>query len=162
MKKTLRLCATLLLLACSLSLFACGPSKKYADQVPIADITSAFEKNTVVFRSADEDFLAINLSGIASLCSEAEVRFSEPDTNISEYGIFHAKDSASAKDVKKLCEDYLSKKKQNWNYDYLPEEGPKMKNATVAVFGNYVVYMILGESERTALTQTLTEKLTVK
>ena len=67
MKKTLRLCAALLLFACSLSLFACGPSKKYADQVPIADITSAFEKNTVVFRSADEDFLAINLSGIASL-----------------------------------------------------------------------------------------------
>lgn len=71
--------------------------------------------------------------------------------NVNEYGIFRV-ESGSVNDVKLLVEDYLENKRKSYlAMNYLPEETEKINCATVNVFGNYVVYSFLNESDTEAL-----------
>ncbi len=72
-------------------------------------------------------------------------------TNIDEYGIFLGKDAEQAASLKAALETYLEYRESVWMDEYLPEEKPKLDNAEVWQQGNYVMYVILGDSDRAAV-----------
>ena len=60
-----------------------------------------------------------------------------------------------------LCQSYLSLKMERWvlQADYIAAEHPKMEDAEVRVFGNYVVYTILTKQDKTAVFKAVEELL---
>ena len=69
---------------------------------------------------------------------------------VDEYGVFRAKDADAAKELEKQAKDYLANRLETWMDEYMPEEKPKVENAECRVFGNYVVYAILSDANRSA------------
>ena len=68
---------------------------------------------------------------------------------MDEFGIFHVTDG-NAEDLETELEDYLEEsyeQNKDWYDSYMPEETPKLRDAQVKVFGNYVVYVILSEAD---------------
>ena len=72
-------------------------------------------------------------------------------TNINEYGIFLAKNADQAATIKAALDKYLEYRESVWMDEYLPDEKPKLDNAVVWRQGNYVMYAILGDSDRAAV-----------
>lgn len=71
--------------------------------------------------------------------------------NVNEYGIFRAEDG-KANEVRALIESYVKTKQASYlAMNYLPEETKKIENAKTKIFGNYVIYSFLNESDTDAL-----------
>ena len=151
MKKIL--CFALALMLLALPLTAC--SKKYADDVSVGDLSDAvFEVlsgELSDYSTADKGYLDDYMT-IPDYVTEYTVRFSTAGNNLDEFGIFHVTDG-SAEDLETELEDYLEEsyeQNKDWYDSYMPEETPKLRDAQVKVFGNYVVYVILSEADCTA------------
>ena len=70
--------------------------------------------------------------------------------NINEYGIFRV-ENGKAEEMKALVSAYVENLQKIYRaMDYFPEEVEKIDFATVKVFGNYVVYSFLNESDTDA------------
>ena len=86
------------------------------------------------------------------------------DTNdINEIGVFHAQSADAADDIAENCREYIDDMKENsraFISSYAPAELPKLDNAEVRRFGNYVVYTILPPDRSTPIFHTLKELLT--
>ena len=81
------------------------------------------------------------------------VYFCSDRNNLDEFGIFHVSDG-HAKEMEALLRAYLTKSladNRAWYDSYIPNETPKLRDAEVRVFGNYVVYAILSKNDRAAL-----------
>ena len=151
MKKIL--CFALALMLLALPLTAC--SKKYADDVSVGDLSDAvFEVlsgELSDYSTADKGYLDDYMT-IPDYVTEYTVHFSTAGNNLDEFGIFHVTDG-SAEDLETELEDYLEEsyeQNKDWYDSYMPEETPKLRDAQVKVFGNYVVYAILSEADCTA------------
>ena len=86
-----------------------------------------------------------------SLANEYSVIYSLPSQNIDEFGIFKTDKEGNARKLADKCREYLKVKYEDENAfiaSYAPEELPKLKDAEVKVFGNYVAYAILSENDR--------------
>ncbi len=152
MKKTIRIISAILCLTFIFSLTACG--KSYKDDKTASQLAAVIEKAAPTnggYSSAESDFVDFNMKGVSEICDEYVIKLSSADTDMSEFGVFHAKTSSDAEKISELCQKYVDKVKTNYNPDYLPEEYPKIQNAKVTVWGNYVVYTMLTDSERTAV-----------
>ncbi len=81
---------------------------------------------------------------------------------IDEYGIFKVPADGNTNTAKEAVEDYLARRVDEWMPEYMPEEFPKVENATVKVMGQYVVYCILADNAKadvfTAVENTLLGK----
>ena len=73
-----------------------------------------------------------------------------------EYGIFKVDADENVAAVETAIKSYLADKLAAFTGDYTPEEKPKLENATVKIFGRFVVYCILSE-ENTELVMTTVE-----
>lgn len=71
-------------------------------------------------------------------------------TNINELGIFKGTDEEQTAAIKEAIDNYLQLRREIWMEEYLPEEFPKLENATVWVEGNYVMYAILDSDSAAA------------
>ena len=151
MKKIL--CFALALMLLALPLTAC--SQKYADDVSVGDLSDAvFEAlsgELPDYSTAEKGYLDDYMT-IPDYVTEYTVRFSTAGNNLDEFGIFHVTDG-NAEDLEGKLEDYLEEsyeQNKDWYDSYMPEETPKLRDAQVKVFGNYVVYVILSEADCTA------------
>lgn len=74
---------------------------------------------------------------------------SAESTNFSEFGIFHLENKAEIRSAKKTLQNYLAKRKTDFQNGvvYNVEEYPKFENAAVFTFGNYICYTILSPSD---------------
>ncbi len=81
---------------------------------------------------------------------------------IDEYGIFKISAGGDTNAAKEAVEDYLARRVDEWMPEYMPEEFPKVENASVKVMGQYVIYCILADDAKTdvfeAVENTLLEK----
>ena len=82
--------------------------------------------------------------------------------NIDEYGIIKAASDETVADVEASVNNYIKSRLDMWMPEYMPEEKPKLENATVKVFGRFVVYSFLSEENTAILMNTVEESLTVK
>jgi hypothetical protein len=138
------------------TLTSCGGDKTtYKNDVAAGTVCDTIEATVPAaegYYSSDSDYLGFYFEGADALIDGYEIRFAKASTNINEFGVFKAKDGQAAA-LKTLCESYLSLKLERWvaQADYIESEYPKMSEAQVKIFGNYVVYTILTKSDQTAV-----------
>ncbi len=152
---TLRLICICLLAALALPcLVGCDSGANYRDDVAVADISTALKTLLPTpdgYYAADSDYLGFYFDGADGKVAEHVIEFSATSTNINQFGIFKVKDG-EAEAIKTLCEQYISTMKDRWvaQANYIASEHPKMENAEVRIFGNYVVYVMLTATDKTA------------
>lgn len=85
-------------------------------------------------------------------CANCSILVSTEGGSINEYGIIEAGEGQSASDISDVIKAYFDFYRGIWDDRYLAEEYPKLRDAEVRVFADkYVVYTIMGESERSAV-----------
>ena len=151
MKRVIRICAVALALC---MLFAsCNKTPKYRDDVKTSEIADSIKQKIEggdKLTEVNETFIENTMGVAASEYEDHSVFITVVGTNINEFGIFKAKDSAQAEKLKEELQDYLKLRNEAWMPEYLPEEYPKLKNAEVKSAGLYVMYAILSDSEKQA------------
>lgn len=132
-------------------LCACGSSA--ASDVPVEDICSAVDtalakQDKLV--AVEENYIKGYMKMDVSDYDQYAVKINAYGANIDEYGIFKSKDAAQTKEVKAAVEAYLQLRLDSWMDEYMPEEKPKLADAEIKTVGNYVMYCILSDSDKSA------------
>ncbi len=129
-------------------LISCGETVSYSADIAVSDLAVAAgavlpesDKYTNISESYITNRMELDLEGIEDFAVKINV--------IDEYGIFKAPSDDDVKAIKETVEAYLNRRVEEWMPEYMPEEFPKVENATVKVFGRYVVYCILSEDAKT-------------
>ena len=162
MKKLLLIFLTLLLI---LTLPACS-SPSYVDDAKLDTLADVIEGSVAKRRdytTADDGALD-DYFQTPDYVTDSLIRFSTEAKNLDEYGIFHVTDGNAA-DMAKLLQGYLDRSYEDnraWYDSYMPEETPKLRDAEVRVFGNYVVYAVYSSADKDALFNALHETLLQK
>lgn len=150
--------AAALLLILTLSLAACN---SYRSDVAVNDlVTPVLEAVSTQggFLAADADYVSLefeNPTTIDSNVSEWMICASSSPITVDEFGIFRVKDGGDVDAVKAEVEKYvqaLQVKLEVFLENYDPAEKPKLENAQVFVYGNYVVFTMLTEADTAAAT----------
>ncbi len=140
-------------------LCACGSSAK---DVPVADISAKVDKALNMEGSlteVDESYIKGFMKIDASSCKEYAVKINAFGANIDEYGIFKAENSNQAKEVKASVEAYLKLRLDTWMNEYMPEEKPKLTSAEIKTNGNYVMFCILSDADKSTAFDTFNAAL---
>lgn len=125
------------------------------NDVYVTDIAAAVESKismasnlTDMSKDTVEFYLGVDLSSV----SEYIVRAPSGSASIDEYGIFKVKgtDEAGAVSLLALVNAYLANRIENWDTRYDQSEKDKVMKAKAEKRGNYVIYVILSDSERDA------------
>lgn len=150
MKRKIYSAAAILLLICMLCACSSGHNAKAPDMQSVADKVGTTIDLSEMSQIPDgyvDGVMGIALDGYVS----RNTLISAVGTNIDEYGIFLAKDAEQADTLQSALEKYLEYRESVWMDEYLPDEKPKLDNAEVWRQGNYVMYAILGDSDRAAV-----------
>lgn len=153
------LCASLApicLLSLALPLAACrngsGNPHTYASDLTATELADAVSPDlSEDFFTADAAHLSDYVPlprAVPSLC----VRITVAGDRIDEYGVLQAEGDAA--EWASTIRSYLaaSYEQNRAFYDsYIPTETPKLRDAEVRIFGDYVVWAILSEGEKAAL-----------
>lgn len=157
-------CACLLLTVLSFFLFSCSGNKQYQNNISCAELADAAEDQIPVnfgYETCSSDHLRYYFEN-TDHHDDACLRYSVLSENINEFGIFHAADDASLREIVRLTESYLAQMQQDQSAflaNYAAEELPKLEQAEIRTFGNYVVYTILNEHDRQLVFETIEKKL---
>ncbi len=147
------------MLACITS---CGASVEYSDSIAVSELAEAADSALsfdVPLIAVPDDYIIGMMEIDVSEFAEHTVKIQSTGANIDEYGILKAASADDADAVKTIALDYIAKRVDNWNPQYMPEELPKLKNATVKVYGSYVVYCILDDASKEAVFKAIESKL---
>lgn len=139
-----------------ISFTACGKEKPvYRNDLSVTTVCNTAESCVTLangYDTADSDYLDFYFEGAEELVEGYEIRIAKDNSNINQFGVFKVKDG-SAEAMRLLCKTYLDLKMDRWvaQADYIFAEHPKMENAEVRVYGNYVVYTFLTPDDKTAV-----------
>ena len=140
-------------------LAACGGSTG-SKNVPVAELAdtvgAAIGKTDLADPGAN--YVKGYFKKDAAELGEYAIRINAMGTNIDEFGIFKA-GTLTAAELKTLVESYLKLRQDSWMDEYMPDEKPKMMNAEVKVQGDYVMYCILSDAEKTTAVKAFTDAL---
>ena len=148
MKKIL---TSLLVLSLLLLAVGCG-STTYKNDVAVntlADTAITALNDGKEYSTAEADFLDSYFTK-PDYVTESVIRFSTDGNDLNEFGIYHVTDG-NAEAMKTHLSKYVTDFYDLYNANYLPEETPKLRDAEVKVFGNYVVYAMLNDTDRATL-----------
>ncbi len=131
-----------------LLLAGCGSSSETAKDIAIADLAAAVDEalgkgDSLV--AVDENYIKGYMKMDVS-DMEHTVKINAYGANIDEYGIF----KGDAKKIKSMVEAYLKLREESWMDEYMPEEKPKLTSAEIKTAGDYVIYCILSDADKTA------------
>lgn len=160
MKKIYAIFTVLCLLLC---LTGCNRSD-YKNDIPCSKILDSVEEQLPIdlgYKNFDGDHIKYYFRNTKADDDHA-LRYSVKSENIDEFGIFHAPDDKSKKELTKIAEEYLDellKEKKAFIASYAPDELPKLENAEVKSFGNYVAYAILDQKGRELFFDTVEKSL---
>jgi len=134
-------------------IIACGEEQGYRDDVTVESVVQKINPTLSRINDLDrapENYIKIQQSFPLDLCLEYAEMMQVGGVGIDEYGIFKMKDAESVTAMKTAIESYLTTALATFNEDYAPNEKPKLESAEVKVFGNYVMYAVLSDSEKAA------------
>ncbi len=161
MKRIISILLTALLL---FLLPACAKARHYRDDISgkkLAELALRAPKSDSGYSAADAHFLD-DYFLIPSYVTDHAVHFSSDGSNLNELGVFHVQ-NGHAEELKDTLRGYLSEslsKNQAWYNSYIPEEIPKLRDAEVRIYGNYVVYAIFDKDDRAAVFDSVEQTLT--
>ena len=156
--KSMTKALSLLLAALMLTvlLCACGGSAK---NIPVSELSdkvcAALGKTDMADPGAN--YVKGYMKRDASEIGEYVILKNVMGTSIDEFGIFKA-GSLSTDDLKAMVEGYLQILEDSW-MNYQPEEKPKLDGAEVKVVGDYVMYAILSDADRSTAFGAFTDAL---
>ena len=122
-------------------------SDKAADDVMAAAITAV--STAAELSEIDEMYFQYMIKVTAENAESYSIKLQPNGTTLDEVGIIKAA-SGKADSAQAEIKAYLAERNAAWTGLYLTEEYPKLKDAEVKVYGDYVVYAILSESEKAA------------
>ena len=153
MMKHFKRAASIALAALLVAVLLCacgGGSGKDVAASELASAVGAAIGKTETLAENDGTFLGLT-GADAALLGDYRVLINRYGANIDEFGVFHAaKDGKSAGELKTLAEAYLARRLQIWMDEYMPEEKPKLENAEVRASGDYVIYCVLSDTDKSA------------
>lgn len=105
-----------------------------------------------------EAFPAENRPGLAP---EVSVCYSSNGNNLDEIGVWKATGEKPRQAATFVADSLLERYLENESFyqSYIPEELPKLRDAEVRVYGNYVVYAVLSPERKKAFFQFLEKAL---
>lgn len=143
-------------------LISCGEENVNPD-VPLADISTAVNNilsNADKLSSVDTALLVGIANLNVDLIDDYVVMLQTKGTEIDQYGIFKVSDNTKAEELKKSLNDYITILQTNQeDFNYLPEETVKLKEAEVFAVGPYVVYTIMSADDKTAFKNTFNDMI---
>lgn len=134
-------------------LVSCSKSKPYRDDLPCSELSQVICDEAEVnggYSLYDNDYIAF-LFEDTSLFDECSVIYSTDVTDINEAGVFHCQDKDSAKMFTESVSKYISEMQTNeraFIESYAPRQMPKLENAEVRQYGNYVIYLIMNDENK--------------
>ena len=135
-------------------LISCGKGS-YKDDVSLDTISQKIESLVSVdggYTKLSEDYLQFYFELPAEVTEKVVVQSSKSE-DITEFGIFKA-DKKNIDELEDAIEDYIDEQEDvlvpQVNM-YAPEQAPKIENASVKVFGNYVVYLVMEKDDQRAV-----------
>lgn len=150
MKNEKRFAALVLALVMVMAvLCACGSTKDVEIGDIVAAVDAALNKGDSLV-AVDEAYIRGYMKIDVADFDGFSVKINAYGANIDEYGVFRARDSAQAKEIKSAVDSYLQLRVDSWMDEYMPEEKPKLSAAEVKTNGNYVMYCILGDADKSA------------
>lgn len=141
----------LLFVLFALFLAGCGKPtpRNYLNDLSAAELADlADDALSEDFRTADADYLTDYIT-LPQAGYSLSVRIATGGDRIDEYGILHS--DIGTEEAARLLRDYLARSyEQNRTFydSYIPTETPKLRDAEVRVYGDYVVYAILSPEEK--------------
>ena len=143
-----RLLILLLALVTCFSFVGC--SKKYVTNVSALKISEALQRSIITdkgYKEPSESFLSINLGIPEHYIIDFRIVVANDVTNENEIGVFRSTSQSDATEIAKYCQKYLNNVKANFDPNGDPDEAEKVNNATVHIFGIYVVYTVLSPED---------------
>jgi len=146
----------MLLLLCSCS--------NYADDIDTDNLATVGLNalgDGIDYVEADDGFLDDYFEE-PSWVTDSEIYLAPTASNINQVGVYHVQDG-HAEELEIILSDYLNRAYEengNWYNSYIPKETPKLRDAEVKRFGNYVVYAILNQNDRAIFFETIENDLT--
>ena len=148
MKKLTLLSLAFILL---LSFAACG-APAYKNDVATADIASAVDaklSGAATLVTADELYLTSFNPEYITLVCEYTVKYTSSGASFDEYGIFKVENAADTEKIVTMLNEF-KQYRIDADLGYLPAELPKIKDAKIVTYGNYVMYAFLSAEEADA------------
>lgn len=148
-----------LLMLCSLC--AC---RGYADDIDtdnLATVGLNALSDNIDYIEAEDGFLD-DYFVTPSWVTDSEIYIAPTASNLNQVGVYHVQDG-HAEEMETILLDYLQASytdNVNWYNSYIPKETPKLRDAEVRVFGNYIVYAILSETDRPVFFDAIEHSLT--
>ena len=158
MKRLFALLLSLLILA---SFCSCASYSDTVDTEHLADVGLQALSNQIEYVEIDDVYLT-DYFEMPEWVIDEESRMSKSASSIDQIGIFHVTDG-HADEMEELLSAYLTKSyadNKAWYDSYVPGETAKLRDAEVRVFGNYAVYAILSDNDRTLFFEAVENELT--
>ena len=151
MKKTVSLFLSLLFLL--FTFVSCGdetPTVEYKDDVPVIHLCKntlaaiTLENSKAELTEINSTVLDIDFGDVKeqNLCDQFTV-FHTAGVSFDEIGIFHVAEAGNRETVTAILKNYVKG-------SYFPGEEYKLDKAEVRTFGNYAVFAILSDKNRSA------------
>ena len=146
MRNLYGLLSSLIAIVLALGLYSCAAD--YADDIACSDIGRSLAdglrdgQEYTEFESTHKEFYFDDTEHY----DDCSLLYSRDVNDVSEIGVFHAPDAGNAGELVKDCQEYLDDLRTSTRAfveSYAPEELPKLDNAEVRRFGNYVAYAVL-------------------
>lgn len=130
-------------------------TKLFKSDIPAIEFAERFDSlllNGTKLTAVDDDYingmLELNLGDV----TEYVLKIQTSGTEVDQYGIFKTTNEIKAEALADSVKSYLETLRDNWqNFNYLPEEMPKINAAEVKSAGLYVIFVIATEDEKTAV-----------
>ena len=147
-----------------LMLFSLVSCSSYADDIDTDNLATvglnALSEN-IDYVEADDGFLDDYFS-TPSWVTDYEIYLAPTASNINQVGVYHVQDGHT-EEMEAILKDYLQRsyaENGNWYDSYIPKETPKLRDAEVKVYGNYIAYAILNETDRATFFDAIEKALT--
>ena len=161
MKKISFLIFTLVL---SLIFVSCSKDVTYRDNLTCSAISSEICDEAEVlggYSAYEKDHVAFLFENTA-LYDDCAILYSTEVTDINEIGVFHCKNNDDAKNLTETVSKYIrdmQTEQKSFIESYAPREVPKLENAEVRQYGNYVIYLIISADDKEDATEKIGELL---
>ena len=111
------------------------------------------------FNMLEDDIILEFVDKKPSYLKDYAVIKSKNAKNINEVGIFKT-EYGKMDEMKTIVDEYVLKLQQSYiTMDYFPEERAKYENATVKIYGCYVIYSFLNEKDTNSFYQAIENTL---
>ena len=143
-------------LVLTLILISCSKKLDYRDDISCEDLINSLlsvEISSKEYEEYDDEYFEFFFED-ARMPSDLKIIYSTEVNDIDELGIFRAESSDEAEKLVEASEKYIEDMKKDQRAfisSYASPELPKLDRAEVKRFGNYVIYAIMSEDDKTSI-----------